>query len=110
MRKAKRGLLSTAKAAEARPVQTLAVDNFKEISERKREAEKKASKQGHDLGHWRKRPNDEFGRQDSYCRSCLRVATVCVEKPSVYNLPFVYGNALDEGCTPRNHYPQGRRL
>lgn len=94
----RRGLLSTARAADARPTEHYAIDQFAEMADRKRDAATRARKHGHQLGPWRKRAGDTYGRQDAWCVDCNKVATVAVEPPAVYGLPCVYGNALTEEC------------
>jgi hypothetical protein len=65
---------------------------------RKRDTTTQAQTRGHHLGPWRKRKGDPYGRFDSRCVDCDKMATVCQTAPTVYNLPIVYGAAVDENC------------
>lgn len=97
---AKRGLLSTARRADTHTaiVESRVVDDYGEMPARKREAAAAARAHGHEMGVWKRR-NDAYGRQDSWCRICGAIMTVCVEAPAAYSLPFVYGKALTDSCS-----------
>jgi len=98
-RLATRGLIAKGTAAKPRRVyQTLARDEFGEMGDRKRDAAATARTNGHQMGPWRKRKGCVYGRQDAYCLDCNSVMTVCVEEPTEYKLPFVYGDALKKTC------------
>jgi hypothetical protein len=73
-----------------------ATDDFGELRERKKGARAAATKLGHDLSPWHRRPNDVAGRWNAFCLSCNRPAVVCTEAPD--GLPDVYGDALTVDC------------
>ena len=93
--KTSRGLLHTEKPTTVTS-QAVAVDEFGELPERKRAATKRALGLGHVLGPWHRRPNDVAGRFNAFCRSCNRIAVVCIETPD--GLDDIYGTALVETC------------
>lgn len=93
-RRVKRGLLT--KAEPKVVIQHLAVDEFAEVPERKRTAERAARGLGHALSAWHRRPNDPAGRWNAFCHDCNRLAVVATEP--VEKLGDVYGRALTEQC------------
>lgn len=94
--KAKRGLLS-AETPRRSVTQVLAVDDFGELPARKREAAAQAKRNGHTLGSWHRRPNDPYGRFNSFCRNCGRIVVVATEPPDQL-AEAIYGHALTQGC------------
>jgi hypothetical protein len=97
-RRVSRGLLSTSRASTTNVHQRQAKDDFGEMPERRRDAEKQARAKGHTPGPWKKRKSDVYGRQDSYCLTCNQIVTVAVEEPTPYDLPLVYGGMLTTEC------------
>lgn len=96
--KPRRGLLAMARA-KPRVAPRPAVDDFGELSERKRKARRAAERLGHSLRTWHRRPNDPAGRWNAFCERCNLLAVVCVEAPE--GLSMTYGSALRETCRPR---------
>lgn len=73
-----------------------AVDNFGEVTERKRKAAAQARALGHDLDVWHQRPNDPSGRWNAFCLTCNRPVVVCTEIPEGF--PEIYGPAVKVDC------------
>ena len=73
-----------------------AIDQFGELTERKREAAATARTLGHDLLPWHERPNDPAGRWNAFCASCNRAVVVCTEAPAGF--PWIYGPAVTQDC------------
>jgi hypothetical protein len=73
-----------------------AIDQFGELPERKRDAEKAAFKHGHDLAGWHERPNDPAGRWNNFCLACNQAVVVCTEAPEGF--PQIYGPAYTKEC------------
>jgi hypothetical protein len=88
-------LLSTAKPVVIKQ-DYAAIDQFGELSVRKREAAEIARRLGHDLLPWHQRANDPAGRWNAFCASCNRLAVVCTEAPE--DFPDIYGKALTQDC------------
>lgn len=95
-RLARRGLLSAERPADRTISQHLSVDEFGELRGRKRDARAKATKKGHVLMSWHKRPNDPAGRWNAFCDRCNRVVVVATEPP--VGLDVIYGTAITETC------------
>ena len=100
-RQVKRGLLSVGSDKSRVIVQHLAIDQFGELPARKRAAKAEATKQGHKLSGWYRRPNDEHGRWNAFCErdGCTALVVVATEPPA--GVPFTYGPALTTKCTGR---------
>lgn len=99
--KPRRGLLAMARSKTKtvrapRPV----VDDFGELSKRKRDARRAAEALGHSLRTWHRRPNDPAGRWNAFCERCNRLAVTCVEAPEGFQ-SATYGSALRERCESR---------
>ena len=91
--------LRQALAKPKRVYQTRHRDEFGEVPARKREAMRLAHLHGHQMGPWHKRPNDDYGRWNSFCIDCNAGMVVCTECPE--RVDAIYGPALDEfhcGC------------
>jgi hypothetical protein len=95
-RMATRGLIAKAKPRVV--YQRLSRDEFGEMGARKRDAATTARANGHQMGPWRSRKGDAYGRQDAYCLDCNSVMTVCMEEPFDYKLPLTYGDVLLKTC------------
>src|SRR5262245_56536065 len=94
--KAKRGLLKAAGKARVIIQDYAAVDQFGELPERKRGAERLARQQGHQLSGWHRRQNDPQGHWDAWCQDCGMLAVVVTEpRPGIAH---VYGKALELTC------------
>lgn len=96
MLRRRRSSLSISRDKPRRIYQTLAVDEFGELKDRKRESLERARALGHQMTGWHRRTNDPHGRWNSYCVDCNRMAVVATEQPE--GLSLAYGNALDENC------------
>ncbi len=73
-----------------------AIDQFGELSQRKKEAFTKARQLGHDMLPWHQRKNDPAGRWNSFCHSCNMAVAVCTEAPE--GMPDTYGPAILKEC------------
>jgi hypothetical protein len=60
-----------------------------------------AQMRGHVLSAWHRRPNDPYGRHNSFCRCCQRIAVVAAEPPDQL-ADSVYGHALTQPCVKVN--------
>lgn len=96
MARKSRTALSISKDKPRRVVQRLAQDEFGELRERKREAERIAREKGHDLKGWRRRANDPAGRWNNYCATCNRMVVACTETPEGFT--DFYGDAVTQDC------------
>lgn len=92
----RRTSLAISKDKPRRVYQVLAVDEFGEVGERKRFAERLARRFGHQLTSWHRRPNDPAGRWNSYCADCNGMAVVVTE--ARHGEPDLYGSATTTDC------------
>ncbi|MBE3133232.1 MAG: hypothetical protein IMZ55_07145, partial [Acidobacteria bacterium] len=69
------------------------------MAKRQIEAQERAAQLGHALRAWAKRPNDQYGRWNAFCKHCWKLAVVCESEPP--NLALVYGEALMHACGKR---------
>ena len=82
----KRNLLAISQDRPRRVYQTLAIDEFGELAERKRAAAKAARDHGHQMDAWHRRKNDQYGRWDAWCTDCNAGAVVCT--PALASAPL----------------------
>lgn len=92
----RKSVLALAHAKPKRIYQTMAQDDFGELRQRKKDASHVARDQGHHMSPWHRRPNDQYGRWNSFCYDCNAGMVACTEAPE--GLDDIYGLALTSRC------------
>lgn len=92
----KKGILLKREVTKVVIQEYAAIDQFRELPDKKRAAEAQARTLGHDLLPWHERANDPAGRWNAFCASCNKLVVVCTETPK--ELADIYGHAFTDPC------------